>query len=134
MPTFDVETEEITAFDIGDKYIFRTYFDEDRLFQQLGKYYNSDKYRFEIPHRDIRKARQLLDEYFYELKITGRLEDYSVVIPEEVDSSDILKNSVMKKHRHQHEILVMKDELSVRQAEEKGAVPLEESQVQTEEL
>jgi hypothetical protein len=25
MPTFDIETEEITVFDTGDTYIFRTY-------------------------------------------------------------------------------------------------------------
>jgi hypothetical protein len=134
MPTFDIETEEITAFDTGDRYIFKSYFDEDQLFQQLEKYYNSDKYRFETPHEDIEEVRQLLDEYFYELKTTDRLEDYSVVVPAEADSSDILRNSVMQKHRRQNEILVMKDKLSVKQAEEKGAVPLEESPVQNEEL
>jgi hypothetical protein len=134
MPTFDIETEEITAFDTGDRYIFKSYFDEDQLFQQLEKYYNNDKYRFEIPYEDIEEVRQLLDEYFYELKTTDRLEDYSVVVRAEADSSDILRNSVMQKHRRQNEILVMKDKLSVKQAEEKGAVPLEESPVQKEEI
>jgi len=134
MPTFDIETEEITAFDTGDRYIFKSYFDEDQLFQQLEKYYDSDKYRFEIPYEDIEEVRQLLDEYFYELKTTDRLEDYSVVVPAETDSSDILRNSVMQKHRRQNEILVMKDKLSVKQAEEKGAVYLEESPVQKEEI
>ena len=71
--------------------------------------------------------RQILGEYYYELKIRDSFEDYSVVVLSETDSSDILGNSVMRKHRQQHEILVMKDELSVRQAMEKGAVSLENS-------
>ena len=33
MPTFGIETEEITAFDTGDTYIFKKYFDENKLFQ-----------------------------------------------------------------------------------------------------
>lgn len=134
MPTIDIETEEIPPFDTGDRYIFKSYFDEDQLFQQLEKYYNGDKYRFEIPYKDIEEVRQLLDEYFYELKTTERLEDYSVVVPAESDCSDILRNSVMQKHRRQHQILVMKDKLTAKQAEEKGAVPLEESPIQKEEL
>jgi hypothetical protein len=40
----------------------------------------------------------------------------------------------MRKHRGQHEVLVMKDELSKRQAVEKGAVSLEKSEVGNEEL
>jgi hypothetical protein len=134
MPTFDIKTEKITAFDTGKRYIFKNYFDEDQLFQQLEKYYNRDKYRFEIPYEDIEEVRQLLDEYFYKLEITDRLQAYCVVVPEEADSSDILRNSVMKEHRRRHEILVMKDRISVRQAEEDGAIVLEESDLQIEEL
>lgn len=134
MPTFNIEKEEITAFDLGDTYIFKTYFEEDPVFNQLQKYYNEDKYWFEVPDCDLKEVEQILDEYFYELKITDRLEDYCVVVPEEADSSDILSNSVMRKQKRQNEILVMEDKLSVKQAEEKGAVSLEESPVQNEEL
>ncbi len=35
MPSFDIETEEITAYDIGENYILKTYFDENQLFKQL---------------------------------------------------------------------------------------------------
>ena len=70
MPTFDIETEEITAFDLGDTYIFKTYFDEDPVYNQLQKYYNQDKYRFEVPERELEEVEQLLDEYYYELEVT----------------------------------------------------------------
>lgn len=134
MPTFDIETEEITAFDLGDTYIFKTYFDEDPVYNQLQKYYNQDKYRFEVPERELEEVEQLLDEYYYELEVTDDFEEYCVVAEKETDSSDILRNSVMKKQRGQHEIFVMKDEISVRQAVEHGGDRLEKSGVRKEEL
>lgn len=134
MPTFDIETEEITVFKIGDKYIFKTYFDEDQLFKQLEKYYNDNKYRFEIPESDLGRVRQILENYYYELDVTGSVEDYCVVVDRKSKSANTLSNSVMKKQRGQHEILVMKDELSKRQAVEKDAVILEKSEVGKERL
>lgn len=129
MPTFDIETEEITIFDTGDTYIFKTYFDENQLFNQLETYYNEDKYRLEIPEGDLKQVRQILEEYYYELTVTDDVEDYCVVLGKNADSSDILRNSVMRKRRGQHEILIMKDKLSKEQAIEKGAVDLENSGV-----
>jgi hypothetical protein len=134
MPTFDIETEEITAFDTGDIHIFKTYFDENQLFKQLETYYNEDKYRFEIPDGDLEQVRQLLEEYYYELAVTDDIEEYCVVVEKKADSSDILRNSVMRKRRGQHEVLVMKDNLSKEQAIEKGAASLEKSGIQKEEL
>lgn len=134
MPTFDIETEEITVFDIGDRYIFKTYFDEDQLFKRLEKYYNKDKYRFEIPEGDLKEVRQVLDEYYYELDVEDSVEDYCVVVDRKSKSANTLRNSVMRKHKGEHEILVMKDKLSKRQALEKSAVALEKSEAGKEDL
>jgi len=134
MPTFDVEKEEITAFDLGDTYILKTYFDEDRVFNQLQKYYNEDKYRFEVPDSDLETVEQLLDKYYYKLRVTDDFEDYCVVAEKGTDSSDILRNSVIRKQRAQHEIFVMKDELSVKQAVEQGAERIKKSGIQEEDL
>lgn len=134
MPSFDIDKEEITAFDLGNGYLFTAYFDEDLLFNQLKEYYNSDKYRFEIPDGDLEQVRQILNEFYYELKIEHSLEDYCVTIDEDVDSSSILRNSVKRKHRECHEIYLMKDKLSVEQALEHGAVHIEKSEVSAEDL
>jgi hypothetical protein len=134
MPTFDIETEEITVFETGNRYTFKTYFDEDQLFKELEKYYNDDKYRFEIPQIDLEQVRQILENYYYELDVTDSVEDYCVVVDRKSKSANTLRNSVMRKHRGQHEVLIMKDELSKRQAVEKGAVTLEKSEVGNEEL
>lgn len=121
MPTFDVEQEEITAFEFGQTYLFKQYFDKDDLFQQLREYYTSDKYRFEVPEGELPEVKQILDSFFYELKIAAEPLDYCVVQDKEVDSSDIMRNSVANQRRGDYEIHLMKDEISVRQAIEKGA-------------
>lgn len=95
MPSFDVETEEIPAFDLGDTYLFKTYFDEDQLFNQLKKYYNNDKYRFEVPESDLGQVKQTLDDFFYELAIEDGIEDYCVVAEKGADSSEILRLSLI---------------------------------------
>lgn len=61
MLSFNIETEEITVFGIGNRYIFKTYFDEDQLFKELEKYYNEDKYRFETPESDLEQVRQIVE-------------------------------------------------------------------------
>lgn len=75
MPSFDIAKEEITAFEISDRYLFTMYFDEEQLFKQLKEYYHSDKYKLEIPEYDLEQVRQVLDKFFYDLVIgqLGRL-------------------------------------------------------------
>jgi len=134
MPSFDVDKEEITAFELRNRYLFTTYFDKEPLFNQLKQYYKSDKYRFEIPEDDLEQVRQNLDEFFYDLVIETSWEDYLVTTDKEVDSNTVLRNSVMKTRRGRHEIYLMKDKLSVEQAIEDGATPLKKSGITTEEL
>lgn len=134
MPRFDIDTEEITAFEIGDTYYFTTYFDEESLFKQLNQYYKTGKYRFEIPGDDLEQVRQILDEFYYSLRIEDNWEDYCVAADKEADTSSILRNSVMNTNRGLHEIFLMKDKLSVEQAIEEGATPLEKPGITTEEL
>jgi len=134
MPSFDVDKEEITAFELRNRYLFTTYFDKEPLFNQLKQYYKSDKYRFEIPEDDLEQVRQNLDEFFYDLVIETSCEDYLVTTDKEADSNTVLRNSVMKTRRGRHEIDLMKDKLSVEQAIEDGATPLEKSGITAEEL
>ncbi|MFB6215675.1 MAG: hypothetical protein ABEJ72_01705 [Candidatus Aenigmatarchaeota archaeon] len=131
MPSFNVDMEEITAFDFGNTYLFTAYFDEEQLFNQLKKYYNRDKYRFKVPEEDLEEVQQTLDSYFYELVIEDSPEEYCVVADEETDSNAILSNSVMRKQRRNHDIYLMKDKLSLEQAVEKGAIRVEKSEVNT---
>ena len=74
MPTFDAEQEQITAFVFDQTYLFKQYFDKDDLFQQLERYYNSDKYRFEVPEEKLSEVNQILHSFFYNLKVVRVLE------------------------------------------------------------
>jgi len=134
MPSFNVDTEEITAFDFKDTYLFTAYFDEKQLFNQLEKYYNRDKYRFKVPGGSLEEVRQTLYDYFYELVIEDSPEEYCVVAGEETDTNAILRYSVMSKQRRNYDIYLMKDKISLKQTVEQGAIRVEKSEVKTENL
>lgn len=129
MPTFDVDREEIIAFEVDGTYLFKQYFDQDEIFDALKSYYNKDRYRFEVPEDELDEVRQLLDEYFYDLRIEGDLTAYCVVKQKDSNYSDILKNSVLTKHRSDYVVFLIKDQLSVEQAIERDAIPLSKADI-----
>lgn len=121
MSSFDVDQQEITVFELDDRYFFKEYFDNDDLFRELEQYYNSDKYRFEIPEGELSEVRQVLDGFFYELQITDNIMGYCVVQQKKADSSTILGNAVLSQRQGNHDVFLMKDKLSARRAIEQGA-------------
>lgn len=134
MPTFDAEQEQITAFEFDQTCLFKQYFDKDDLFQQLEQYYNSDKYRFEVPEEELSEVDQILHSFFYKLKVVDQAREYCVVQNKEEDSSEILRNSVAHQRRAGYDIFLMKDMISARQAIEKGAQSLEKTDLDMESI
>ncbi|AZH26698.1 hypothetical protein [Haloplanus aerogenes] len=134
MPSFDVEKTEITVFEIDGLYLFRQYFDEDGLFQQLEEYYNSERYRFEVPECDLPEISQILDNYFYELKLADNPAEYCAVIDKGIDASDIMRNAVATQRHRDFVIFLLKDKISLKQAKEHGAISLEKSEIYKEVL
>ena len=130
MPSFDVDTTEIAAFEVEEPnlYIFSQYFDNDEVFAELSEYYDNDHYRFEVPADDLDQVEAVLEEYFYELRRVGpdEIEPYCVVKRKYTDHTDILQNSVFHTSRGDWNVFVMKDRLSAEQALEQGASPLAE--------
>jgi hypothetical protein len=131
MPAFDVDREEITAFEVDGTYLFKQYFDRDDVFDALESYYNSDKYRFEVPEDELNDAQQILDDHFFDLRIEDDLHSYCVVMEHGDDYSDVLRNSVLTRRRGSTIVFLMKDLLSVEQAVEHGARRLSETDVNT---
>lgn len=120
MPTFDIEREE-AAFEVDGTYLFKQYFDRGNVFDNLESYYNNDKYRFEVLERELPGVQQILDEYFFDLRIEDDLYNYCVVMEHGEDYSDVLRNSVLTRCRGSTIVFLMKDRLSVEQAVEQGA-------------
>ena len=133
MSTFDVDTTEITAFEVedADLYIFSQYFDTDEIFTELREWYDNEKYRFEVPTDEIDEVDDFLGEYFYEFQRVGpnAIEPYCVVKPKYTDHADILRNSVYHTSRGDQTVFVMQDRLSAEQAVEQGATLLTHSDV-----
>lgn len=133
MPSFDVDTTEINAFEVkdADLYIFSQYFDQGEVFDELNKWYDSEQYRFEVPADEIDQVESFLGEYFYDLNRVAPDEvgPFCVVKEKYTDHADILRNSVYHTGRGSNTIFVMQDRLSAEQAVEQGATPLIDSDI-----
>jgi hypothetical protein len=69
---------------------------------------------------------QLADEYI-ELVVADELEPYCVVKDKYTEHADILRDSVLSWERDGQLFFLMKDDLSVKEAIEQGATPVEET-------
>jgi hypothetical protein len=127
MPSFDIDPERINLFDVGDRYLFKHYFERTDIFDAISEYYNGDDYRFEVPTDELKDVRDALDEQYYKLVVIDDPEPYCVVKEQYTPHADILRNSVAHWSRDDHSFFLMKDELSVREAREAGASPISET-------
>jgi len=127
MPTFDVDPDRITVFQVDGEYLFSHYFTRQDIFEQLSDYYNEDAYRFEIPTEEFDSVREQLADEYIELVVADELEPYCVVKDKYTEHADILRDSVLSWERDGQLFFLMKDDLSVKEAIEQGATPIEET-------
>lgn len=131
MPSFDVEHEQINAFEIDDTYLFKHYFDQDEIFSELRRYYNESDYRFEVPADALTEVQALLEDRFFELAVVDDVEPFCVVKRKYTDHPDVLfKASVLQRKKQDYTVFLMKDQLSVEQAVNNGATPLSETDIE----
>lgn len=128
MTDFDVDRERVTVFRVDDEYLFSHYFDRNDVFAELREYYDDEEYRFEVPADEFDEVRAFLREEYYELEVVEDLEPYVVVKEQYTEHADILRNSVAHWTRRGHNFFLVKDELSVKEAVEKGARRIEETE------
>ena len=121
MPEFDVATEQITVFRVDDDYLFKHFFERADIFEELSDYYDQTEYRFTIPADEFDEVCEFLEGEYYEPVVVEELEPYCVVKEKYTKHADILRNSVANWERDGQLFFLMKDELSVREAVEKGA-------------
>jgi len=121
MPRFDVDAESITVFRVDDEYLFSYYFDRDDIFGDLKEYYNDEAYRFEVPVDEFDSVRQRLEDAHYEPRVVEDLDPYCVVIDKYDEHAAILRESVATWERRGHRFFLLKDDLAVKEALERGA-------------
>jgi hypothetical protein len=127
MPTFDVEPERFIVFKIDDEYLFSQYFEQTDVFDDLREYYNDTEYRFEVPEDEFDTVRKRLENAYYEPVVVTELEPYCVVIDKYDDHAEILKQSVATWERDRKRFFLMKDDLAVKEAVERGATHISDT-------
>lgn len=128
MLDFDVNPERINVFRIDETYMFKHFFERTDIFDMLAEYYNDRAYRFEVPPDDFGTVRHELAEDYYELVVVEDLKRFCVVKEQYTEHADILRDAVVHWDRRGHLFFLMKDELSVQTAIERGATPVTDTE------
>ncbi len=128
MPDFDVDRERINVFPVGNEYFFTHYFGRPDLFEAFREYYNDDAYRFEVPAEDFPAVEERLSDAYFDPVVPEDLDSYCVLKEQYTEHADILRDSVANWERRGHLFFLMKDELSVKEALERGARRLDETE------
>ncbi|KXB00010.1 hypothetical protein AKJ42_01885 [candidate division MSBL1 archaeon SCGC-AAA261C02] len=115
----------INLFHTYDAYIFKHYFDDKNLFEELRPHYDSLEYRFEVGESEVESVIEKLRAYGYEVKIVEKEEirDFTVVINKYVKHKDLLRNAVDVIELGDEKALVMKDMVAKEEALDRGREP-----------
>jgi hypothetical protein len=115
----------IPIFPIGEKYLFKHYFEERNLYSRLSQFYNGEKYRFEIPGSELEDVMSFLRENGKSIAVVEDVEDFVVVKKKYTKHPDILfKESVLQRSHSGHNLFLMKNHSSVNAAITNGAAPI----------
>jgi hypothetical protein len=97
------------------------------VFEDLRDYYNEDAYRFEVPADEFENVRECLEDAYFDPVVVTDLEPYCVVINKHDEHAEILKQSVANWERSGNRFFLIKDELAVQEAVERGATRISET-------
>jgi hypothetical protein len=128
MPDFDVDPETIRVFPMDEEYWFSHYFDRQDLFRRLREYYNEDEYRFKISQEEFEQVREELADEYIELDVIEDRESFCVIRDQHSEYGDILRDSVAHWERRGQRFFLMKDDLAVKEAIERGAERLADTE------
>ncbi|MFB6354515.1 MAG: hypothetical protein ABEJ92_10570 [Halobacteriales archaeon] len=123
----------INAFHVGEAYLFRHYFEDDDVFDDLKRYYSPYDYRFEVPETRFGRVQRLLDEHGFALTEVADAEPFAVVKRKYTDHPSVLfEGAVLQRSLGRFNCFVMRDREAVADAVEAGARPLAETDLTLE--
>lgn len=109
--------ERVNAFPVDGRYLVRHYFDGDRLFARIGRYYDNQQYRFEIPADEFADVRGFLADRGYRLVVVDDPTPYLVAVRKYTAHPDgIFKNAVAQRSQGDHNVFLLTDEDAVEDA------------------
>ena len=119
---FDIDRKKINIFKLGKLYCFKHYFNDREVFEELSKYYNEIKYRFECGTASERnKIIKFLWKVGFDANLVENLDEYIVRIDRTKRYAPILKYSIEQAEIGNNKIFLMNDMVSVELAIEHGA-------------
>ena len=119
---FDIDRKKINVFKIGKTYCFKHYFNDKQVFEELSKYYNKEKYRFECSTAGERnKNIKYLWKVGFDAYLIEDPVEYIVKIDRTKKYAPILKSSIEQIETGNIRLFLMKDKAAVEQAVEHGA-------------
>jgi hypothetical protein len=118
--------KRITIFKVGKIWIFKHFFDDPAIFNELADYYNKGKYRFEFKTPGERnKALKFLEMRGFDVSLVEDLRGYVVKLGRYSKYALVLKNSVAQIETPEWRIFLMKDRVAVEEAVRMGAKVVE---------
>lgn len=123
--------EQVNVFEVDGAYLFKHYFDDEDVFDRLGRYYNNQHYRFEVPSAKFETIRSFLAEHGYGLVVIDAVAEFVVVVKKYTDHPEnIFKQSVIHRSVDGYNGFLMTDQAAVDRATREGAIRLTETDLE----
>lgn len=120
--------EQVNVFEVDEVYLFKQYFDSEKVFDRLKQYYNNQQYRFEVPPDDFENLRSFLANHGYGLVVVDAIDEFVVVVEKyTTHPENIFKQSVIQRSVDNYNSFLMTDQVAVEQAIHEGATRLTET-------
>lgn len=126
--------ECINAFAVDDYYLFKHYFEGDEVFARLGRYYNNQQYRFEVPAGDFESIQSFGANHGYGLVAIDQasIPEFVVVVRKYTDHPDnIFKASVTHRASENYNCFLMTNQNAVERTVTKGALRLTQTSLRS---
>jgi len=117
--------ERVNAFPVDGRYLFKHYFEGDRVFARLREYYDAQGYRFEVPAGEFSDVQSFLADHGYGLIAVEAVPEFVVVVRKYTAHPDrIFQHSVVHGGRGDYNFFLLKDRAAVERAVDDGATRL----------
>jgi hypothetical protein len=115
---------KIYIFKLGDKWVFKHYFEDEEVYRLLSQFYQRARFRFEcstIEDRD--KAAEFLKYHGFDVSVVENPSECVVRMNKQNYDSmvKVLKNSIAHRDVGEERIFLMMDAVSVEKALKEGA-------------
>lgn len=125
--------ERVNVFPVGERYLFKYYFEETEVFSRISRYYDQYEYRFDVPDARFKYVKSFLADAGYDLVVVTDVSPFVVVKRKFTTHPDILfEQSVIHESVDNFNCFVMTDREAVDAAVDQGARYLRETGLEFE--